>query len=415
MSADILLAQYKSWLLSASTPETVTPCTDNKTIDLVRQRILEEPDLHNVLQNEAFHLISCGLQGKTDLLLTLQHLACAFQTLEQAALYLYFTPWRKEFHIIKTYSGHYVHMLKAVLPQDAIFHALKRLNYEPEEDGTSLKIQVIPAPKTLAEAALGFLAAQLECKILAELVSCSGSTEVNVTDLIKERQSWRGEIACMERLHKLVLKLRTVPVAKAPTVLGCDNGDILYQPQFCDNCHENWDDHVNRGCRMVIDHHVQSNCMGSHMQLGNDRSHTQVTQVDFIMHDCVFIQKSLEQCCESCHMFHSAVCFIVKGCREKGHNVTQMTSSEKMQAVTEEQGRKHHLHCCLQTGHLPHYRCVHCRQLHYINCEGVQQCRRQGHNVSMIMLEKDQRKWLQRSLMDLTLLCKNIPVHTSKA
>ncbi|XP_069824617.1 spermatogenesis-associated protein 2-like protein isoform X2 [Dendropsophus ebraccatus] len=419
MTTGSLLAQYKSWLLSVSIAETVAPCTENKTIELVRQRILEEPDLHNILQNDAFQLISCGLQGKAELLPTLQHLGCAFQTLEQAALHLYFTPWRKEFHTIKTYSGHYVHMLEAALPQDAIFQALKRLNYEPEEDGTSLKLQVLPAPQTLVEAALGFLAAQLECNILAELASCSGSTVVNGADLIHERQSWRGEKACMERLQKLVLKLRTASVAKSSTAVdsvnGTSSGEVFYQPQICDHCHEPWHKHVNGGCEMIIDQPVHSNHMESHIQRGDDRFHTQITNVDFVMHDCVFVEKSLEQCCASCHIFHSGVCSIVKGCRGKGHKVTQMTSSEKIQAVMREQGRKYQLHCCLQPGQLPHYRCGHCRQLHYINCKGFQECRRQGHNATMIMLEKDQKLWLQRSLMDLTILCKDTLVHTSKS
>lgn len=419
MSADSLLSHYNRWLLSASTAETVTPCSDNKTIDLVRQRILEEPDMHNILQNDAFSLISCGLQGKADLLLALQHLACAFQTLEQAALHLYFTPWRKEFHTIKTYSGHYVHMLEPALPQDAIFQALKRLNYEPEDDGASLKMQVLPEPPALAVAALGFLAAQLECNILIELVSCTGSTMVNGADLIQERRSWRGEDACMERLQRLVLEPRIVPVAKSSTAVDsvplASNGEVFYHSQFCDQCHEAWDKHVTGSCRMDIDHHVHSNCVESHTQHVDDKCHTQVPHVDFVMHDCVFAEKSLEQCCAQCHTFHSSFCSIVKGCRDKGHRVTQLTSSQKIQAVMEEQGRKHQLHCCLLPGHLPHYRCSHCRQLHYINCEGVMQCRRRGHNATMIMLEKDQRLWLQRSLMDLTLLYRNIPGHTSKS
>ncbi|CAN2389404.1 Spermatogenesis-associated protein 2-like protein, partial [Pristimantis euphronides] len=402
MSVDFLLTQYNSWLRNTATAGPVIPCTDNKTIDLMRRRILEEPDLHNVLHNDAFALISCGLQGRSDLSLTLQHLASAFQTLEQAALHLYFTPWKKEFHTIKTYTGHYVHILEAALPQDAIFQALKRLNYEPEGDGTSLKIRVLPSPQTLTIAALGFLAAQLECNILSDLVSYSGSTLVNGTDLIQERKSWRGEDVCRERLQRLVLQPKTVPTDKSSTavdgVIANSNGDVIYQSQFCDHCHEPWEKHINKNCRMITDHHSD--------QPRDERSNTQVPHVDSAMHDCVFVHTSLEQCCAQCHTFHSAFCSTVKDCRVKGHRVTQMTSAEKMQAVMEEQRRKHQLHCCLQPGHLPHYRCGHCKELHYIKCEEVQECRRKGHHATMIMLERDQRIWLQRSTMDLSLLCK---------
>ncbi|XP_066438655.1 spermatogenesis-associated protein 2-like protein isoform X2 [Eleutherodactylus coqui] len=402
MSADSLLAQYNIWLLAAPSSGPVAPCTDDRTIDRVRQRILEDPDLHRALQNDAFTLISSGLQGRDDPLLALQHLAGAFQTLEEAALHLYFTPWRREFHTIKTYSGHYVHTLEAALPQDAIFQALRRLNYEPEEDGTSLKIRVPPAPQALAMAALGFLAAQLECNILADLASCSGSTVVNGADLIQERRGWRGEDACRKRLQKLVSEQRTVPVAKSSSdVIAAANGEVFYQPQHCDRCHNPSEKHANGGCRTDSDHHVRSN--------PHQPCHTQVPRKDSAMHDCVFVEESVEQCCAQCHTFHGSFCSAVNHCRDKGHRITQVTPSEKMQAVMEEQRRKYQLHCCLQPGDLPHYRCGHCRQLHYINCKGVQQCRHQGHNASMIMLERDQKLWLQRSLMDLMLLCKNAP------
>ncbi|XP_040266552.1 spermatogenesis-associated protein 2-like protein isoform X2 [Bufo bufo] len=403
MSAESLLAHYHSWLLSASVSEALTPCADPGTTAQVRQRILEEPDLHDLLQNDAFHFIFCGLQGKADLLLALQHLARAFQTLEQAALNLYITPWRTELHTIKTYSGHYVHALEAALPQDAIFQALARLNYVPEADGTSLKIRVLPEPRALAVAALGFLAAHVECNILANLVSCSGSTLRNGADLIQERRSWRGEDACMERLQKLVVsEPRIVPAAKSSMtvdgVTATPNGEVLYISQFCDDCHEPWDRHVNRGCKMVTEHH---GC------------HDQVPRVDFVMHDCVFSEQSLQQCCAPCCTFHSFSCSDVRVCRDNGHRVTQMTSSEKTQAVMEEQRRKHQLHSCLQPGQLPHYRCSQCRQLHYIKCKGVLRCRDQGHNATMIMLERNQRLWLQRSLMDLTLLYRDAPASRS--
>ncbi|XP_071973524.1 spermatogenesis-associated protein 2-like protein isoform X2 [Engystomops pustulosus] len=410
MSADSLLALYNNWLHSASSEGTFTPCTDKKTIDLVRQRILENPDLHNVLQNDAFYLIGCGLQGKTDLLLTLEHLAGAFYTLEQTALHLYFTPWRKEFQTIKTYSGHYVHTLETAFPPETILQALKRLNYQAVEDGTCLKIQVLPTPDILAIAALGFLAAQMECNILADLVSCSGSALVNGADLIRERSCWRGEDACMKRLQKLILEPSTVPVVQyspfngVESDTGTSSAEVLYQPPLCDHCYESWDKHVNGDCIKVDGHHPK-----------DDRPQTQVPQMEFIMHDCVFVDKSLEHCCVPCHTFHSAFCSIVKDCRDKQHRVTQMTPYEKIQAVMEEQGRKHQLHCCLQPGHLPHYRCSHCRQLHYIKCERVVQCRSEGHKATMIMLEKDQQLWLQRSLMDLEILCSSIPVHKSKS
>ncbi|XP_075045164.1 spermatogenesis-associated protein 2-like protein [Mixophyes fleayi] len=414
MSAKTLLAEYSSWLHSASTLGEIAPCTDKELIDRLRQIILEEPDLHNSLRNDAFSLIDRGLQNKADLLSALKDIADAFQTLEQASLHLYCTPWRKELHTIRTFSGHYVHVLGAALPQDALFMAFKKLGYEPQENGTCLAIRVQPSPQTLLGSALGFLAAQLECRILADIVLCSGPALVSGTDLIRERRSWRGEASCMERLKRLTVEAKAAPSAKSPATLdiyesGCEdsNGEApLYRAEFCDVCHKPGDQHVNGCCKIRTEHLVEIKRPGS-LQPGEGRGHTLGPQVDYAMHDCVFLEKSLRHRCAECRAFHSLSCPVVGRCKGLGHRVTRLTTSEKLEAVVEEQGKKHQLHFCLQPGHLPHYRCGNCRQLHYINCEGLLECRRQGHNANMIMLEKDQRLWLQRSLMDMSVLCKD--------
>ncbi|CAI9596100.1 unnamed protein product [Staurois parvus] len=160
MAVDSLLAQYQSWLLVACTQDDAAPCADTKLIDAARRRILEEPDLHNALHNDAFSLIASGLQDQSDLLSALNRMANAFQALEQAALHLYFTPWRKEFYTIKTYSGHYVHLLEPALSQDGILLALGKLGYEPQEGGACLSLRAPPLAHMLSTAALGFLAAQ---------------------------------------------------------------------------------------------------------------------------------------------------------------------------------------------------------------------------------------------------------------
>ncbi|XP_018412818.1 PREDICTED: spermatogenesis-associated protein 2-like protein [Nanorana parkeri] len=402
MSVDSLLAQYRSWLLSISPQGDRASCTNAKLIDKVRGSILEEPDLHHAFHNDVFSLVASGLQDQSDLLSTLNRMADAFQTLELAALHLYFTPWRKEFHTIKTYSGHYVHILEPALSQDGIFLALGKLGYEPQEGGTCLCLQVLPSEHALSMAALGFLAAQLECRILTDIVQCSGPASVNGADLIQERKTWRGEAACMERLQKLIQEADQVP--KSPPTLeacksGAFNGDSeLYRPKFCDLCHETWDQHRNGKCRERTE-------TQDLLPRGEDASHGLRKQVEFDMHDCVYADNSLEQCCAECRLFHSSSCPVLPKCKNLGHPVTQLTPLKKREAVMEEEGKKYQLHICLQPGQLPHYRCSECRELHYINCKGLEQCRSKKHSAKMIMLEKDQQLWLRRSLMDLTQLC----------
>lgn len=409
MSVDSLLADYQSWLLGGSAQDEAASFADHKLIDKVRRSILEEPELHNLLQNDVYPLVTSGLQDQTDLLSTLSRMADAFQTLEQAALHLFFTPWRKEFHTIKTYSGHYVHKLETVLSQDGIFLALRKLGYEPQEGGTFLSLRVLPSEQELSMAALGFLAAQLECCILTDIVQRSGSALVNGGDLIQERKTWRGEAACMERLQKLIQEAVQVP--KCPPNMGVyksqvfNGDDDLYRPKFCDRCHETWDQHVNGRCRERTDRLLLLKAHEDLLPHREDTSYGLQTQDDYDMHDCVYADNSLEQCCAKCQLFHSSSCPVLSKCKHLVHPVTQLTPLKKREAVMEEKGKKYQLHICLQPGQLPHYRCSHCRELHYINCKRLEQCRRKKHSAKMIMLEKDQQLWLQRSLMDLTQLC----------
>ncbi|XP_068117594.1 spermatogenesis-associated protein 2-like protein [Hyperolius riggenbachi] len=410
MSVDSLLALYQSWLLTACEEGVISPCTDARLIEQVRQSILEEPDLHNTLHNDAFSLIASGLLDKQDLLPALQRMADAFQSLEQAALNLYVTPWRKEIHTIKTYSGHYVHLLESALPEDGLFSALRKLGYEPQAGGNCLSLKVQPTPHTLQMAALGFLAAQLECCILMDIVSCSGPELVNGADLIRERQTWRGEAACMERLRKLIQE-GAAPVPKSPPQLDLykDDGEdcdaALYRSPFCGHCQESWDQHVNGSCRDQIDNVVHLRRSETLLKSVGAKGHTSQLPRDLTMHDCVFSDKTLERHCEDCHLIHSASCSLLRRCKGLGHRLAQLSPSEKREAVMEEQGNRYQLHVCLQPGQLPHYRCAQCKELHYIKCKGLSECRRQGHSANMIMLEKDQRLWLQRSLMNLTELC----------
>ncbi|XP_072278713.1 spermatogenesis-associated protein 2-like protein [Pyxicephalus adspersus] len=407
MSVDSLVAQYQDWLLNASSQGDVAPCSDTKLMDMVRRSILEEPDLHIALHNDAFLLIASGFRDQSDLLSALSRMANAFQTLEEAALRLYITPWRKEFHTIKTYSGHYVHILEPAFTQHGVFQALSKLGYEPQEGGTCLSLKVPLSAQSLCTAALGFLAAQMECRILADIALCSGPELVNGADLIQERKTWRGEAACMERLQKLIQEGSRV--SKCPPslrVYRCNdvNGfGELYRPKFCDWCHETWDQHVYGRCRDKREQLVSLKTPEDLLPHGKHLLHR--TQSECGMHDCVYTDNSLEQRCAECQLFHSSSCPVLSKCKSSGHMVTQLTPTKKQEAMIEEQGRKYKLHICLQPGQLPHYRCSQCRELHYINCKQLERCRSQNHSAKMIMLEKDQQLWLRRSLMDLTQLC----------
>ncbi|KAM8945956.1 spermatogenesis-associated protein 2-like protein [Pelodytes ibericus] len=399
MSSESLFVHYKSWLLTTYESGETAPCSDVKLLGLVKDHLLENPELHNTLQTDTFSLISSGLQMREDMGSSLQYLADAFQVFEQFALNLYFTPWRKEFQTIKTYSGHYVHILEAALPRDEIFQALRQLGYEPQEDGQVLSILSSPKPQNLSLSAFGFLAAQVECEILSSILSRAGPVFLTAADLIRERTNWGGEMACVESLKKLTLGAPTL--VKGPDFKGVEmalhRAPPLYQSQFCDHCHERWSVHIKGSCRKVADTGTSS--LSTSIPAGPKEARK--TKANLVLHDCVFHDQSLERLCAGCRTLHSARCSVVKECKASGHHVHTLCPSEKQEVLKQEERNRYRMHSCLQPGHLPHYRCHSCQELHYINCNVVTQCRTQGHDAAMIMLEKDQRLWLLRSSMDL--------------
>ncbi|KAM4612487.1 spermatogenesis-associated protein 2-like protein [Discoglossus pictus] len=421
MSVDALIEQYEAWLDTAYDSGLPAPCTDMRVTRLVRDRLLEEPELHGALHNDAFSLIASGLKGSQELQCALQRLSDAFQLLEQAAIHLYCEPWRKEFQTIKIYSGLYVHVLEAALPQDAIFRALQRLGYEPLDNGSSLCVVAHIPARSLCAAALGFFAARVECLILSNILSCSFPGVVTGTDLIRERRSCRGEAACMERLQKLTLGANSPPVTKNPAkVEVCeqevvkDGADCPYQTQFCSKCHESRDRHVSGKCRVEVYEVTPLRGHENRPDPGGAMSHTTQHQVHFGFHDCVFLDQTVERSCVDCLLLHSLQCPKVVECKDSGHQISNPSLYDKQEALREETRNRYQTHSCLQPGHLPHYRCAICRQLHYIKCPGVIQCRELGHRVNMIMLERDQIQWLQLSKRDLTWLGLEISAQTGK-
>lgn len=396
---------YKEWLMATFDTGMASPCHDVTVIDPLRNYLLENPDLHNSLQTDAFALIASGLAHSQDLNAGLQRLMAAFQFFEQAALHLYYYPWRKEFWTIHTYSGHYIHVLLAALPQDGIFRALRRLGYVPQQDGRVLSMLSQHNPENLSMAAFGFLVAHVECHILASILSNLGQTTVfSGDDLIRERTSSQGERACIESLRKLTLDVYSVSDYKAAE--NTLSGDFLSaDSENCYLCQEPWAVHENGLCRKVMDIPTPP-----HFCSFSPEKESQAPQMDFVFHDCVFADKCLQCRCTNCQSLHSPWCSVLKACKSSRHKVSSMSLMEKQEALLQEEKNKYQLHSCLQPGNLPHYRCISCKMLHYINCNLVTQCRAQGHRAIMIMLEKDQTLWLQRSTIDLVRLARPINI-----
>ncbi|CAH2324345.1 Hypothetical predicted protein [Pelobates cultripes] len=405
VTQESLFVHYKEWLIAAYQSGVCAPCGDLRVLNAVREYLLVDPGLHISLQNDAFKLIVGGLMMRDNMHSALDHLVVAFQFFEQAALHLYYYPWRKELFTIHTYSGHYVHVWQAALPQDGIFRALRRLGYLPHENGKILRLFSQHNAENLSMAAFGFLAGQIECQILSSILSSSGSGIFTVDDLLRERSRCRGELACIEDLRKLSLDVYPVPDLSGEQ--GFEEGatgefhDL--QTVTCYHCQEPWDMHVMGQCRKEAAISTTPSLLYS-----PEQTQAKTPNVDVVLHDCVFSDQCLEFHCAKCHTLHSPWCSVLGACKESRHHIKALSAKEKQDALQEEERNRFQLHSCLQPNHLPHYRCVSCKQLHYINCNLVTQCRTQGHRAIMIMLEKDQKLWLLRSTTDLTLLARRI-------
>ncbi|XP_074864933.1 spermatogenesis-associated protein 2-like protein [Carettochelys insculpta] len=202
-------------------------CMDLALKDLLWQHLLEDPELHHALQNDVFALLACSLQGWDDLPSALRGLARAFEVLELAAVNLHLFPWRKEFNMIKTFSGVYVHSLQAVLSDTDIANCFHRMGYFKRDDH-HLIMSHPPSGAELVQAACSFFAARVECEILGEILWKLGPCRVSPEDLLQVRRGTRALDDCVKSLQRLASwpKGREPGAQVAP---GCPESIDLYR------------------------------------------------------------------------------------------------------------------------------------------------------------------------------------------
>lgn len=213
-------------------------CTDASLKELLWRHLLEDPELHCALQgDDTFATLATVLRGQLDLGVALRSLCRAFEVLEQAAVNLYFFPWRKEFSTIKvsiaggarggglsqqtaglclgswgadaplslqTFSGVYVHVLQGILSEADLARCFHRLGYVQRDD-LHLAISQLPSGANLLCAACGFFAARVECEILGKMVRELEPCGVSSDELLQARREAKGSLeGCVAKLQSLV-------------------------------------------------------------------------------------------------------------------------------------------------------------------------------------------------------------------
>ncbi|KAF5897509.1 spermatogenesis-associated protein 2-like protein [Clarias magur] len=120
----------------------------------------------------------------------LNSLVKAFKVLELAALNLYLCPWRKEYKVVKMFSGMFTHCVKPALTAQQAQELFALLGYQPAgNDEEELRLSTKPVNShALLQLAYCFFTARIECQLLLTAVaSLDGSMEC-MLQLVQERK-----------------------------------------------------------------------------------------------------------------------------------------------------------------------------------------------------------------------------------
>ncbi|KAL6478967.1 hypothetical protein MHYP_G00124000 [Metynnis hypsauchen] len=121
----------------------------------------------------------------------LEKLAKAFEVLELAALNLYLCPWRKEYRVVKMFSGMFTHWVKPGLTLHQIKELFGLLGYQHMGIGEEEELRLSSKPvhaDSLLQLACAFFTARIECRLLLSCISPLGSSLEWELQLIRERK-----------------------------------------------------------------------------------------------------------------------------------------------------------------------------------------------------------------------------------
>ncbi|XP_072202357.1 spermatogenesis-associated protein 2-like protein [Excalfactoria chinensis] len=380
------------------------PGPDPSFGERLRRRLRDEPGLLPALQDDAGALLARGLRGRPEPGPSLRALSAAFELLERAALNLYLFPWRKEFRTIQTFSGAYVHVLRAALPEAELLHCLGRLGYA-RLDERRLAVNRPPSGSELAAAACGFLACRLECDILAEVLLRLRPRLPSAEELLDARRVAGDVETCVEMLREA-----------AP---GCEDdrelyGDVPVSPE--DLYFEGPDSPEDGGERYVsppaLNSKLQRDPAGlqgvqdvlrrnwdacKHSELRQELLPSPGLPKPDPSSSRFFLQQEQRE-------VGSSPPLLCPARLPPGEPPPSSHARDQPPAAPQQLPElpSYQLHSCLRQGTLPAYCCTTCQQLHAGTCAAGLACR-SHHRGQELRCERQQRLWLQRTEVDMLL------------
>ncbi|KAJ8271959.1 hypothetical protein COCON_G00108180 [Conger conger] len=121
----------------------------------------------------------------------------AFEFLERAALNLYMCPWRKEYRVMKLFSGMFTHLVRPALSAQQVAQLFGLLGYQ--SNGTELVLRdALPSAAGLLGLACAFFVARCESRLLS---TASGGRPGAELTLVQERRKGLSLQVALESLQ----------------------------------------------------------------------------------------------------------------------------------------------------------------------------------------------------------------------
>ncbi|XP_050991657.1 spermatogenesis associated 2-like [Labeo rohita] len=273
----------------------------------------------------------------------LEKLSKAFEVLELAALNLYVYPWRREYRLVKMFSGMFTHSIKPALTLQQAKELFGLLGYQVSslkgDEELALNSKLVPADFLLSFAC-GFFAARMECQLL---LSALGSVDRGLEwalQLVKERQLGLSLQVALENT-----KRKSDAASVSDTVLagGMDAELDLYTEQ-ADASHVMSTSYspphspYTQPKEIVVNQPLPKEPSQSHLGSNEDARHrrsfkdpgimentshgqaegdAQKQEASKVMCSCVMLNQLYIYHCEQCKDIHSSVCSCYTECKRK--------------------------------------------------------------------------------------------------
>ncbi|XP_026114859.1 spermatogenesis-associated protein 2-like protein isoform X1 [Carassius auratus] len=325
----------------------------------------------------------------------LEKLSNAFEVLELAALNLYVYPWRREYRLVKMFSGVFTYSIKPALTLQQVKELFGLLGYQAsspnEEEELALNSELVPTDFLLGFAC-GFFTARMECQLLLSALDSVDRDVEWVLQLVKERQAGHSLQVALENTKK---KRDAANVLDAILTAGIDTELDLYTEQTdasqvtSASCSPPYSSYMQP--KVLLHKEVSQSNSGNNEDARQEgplkspglmesfaEGDAQRQAAAKVICSCTKQGFLYIYQCETCKGVHSSVCDYYKECGKKGHNLAlcqfnteDLYSAQNQLIMTKERSKdslKTHF-CMMNSSSESFVACNDCQLIHEHNCK----------------------------------------------